>query len=91
MPNVMAAQPNTGGAHCECSVIPFLVPCRKVWLMPAAGVPCFNAANIKRTQDAKLILHVAKLHQGQERQKCIYIVCQPRRRSNIVQSFIDFR
>jgi len=32
MPNVMAAQPNIGGALCESSVIPFLVPRRKVWL-----------------------------------------------------------
>ena len=39
MPNVMAALPNIGGALCESSVIPFLVPCRKVWLTPAAGVP----------------------------------------------------
>jgi len=42
--NVIAAQPNIGGALCESSVIPFLVPCHKVWLMPAAGVPCSNAA-----------------------------------------------
>jgi len=42
----MAAQSNTGGALCESSVIPFLVPRRKVWLMPAAGVPRSNAANI---------------------------------------------
>jgi len=46
MPNVMAAQPNIGGALCDSSVIPFLVPCRKFWLTPAAGVPCSNAANI---------------------------------------------
>ena len=46
MPNVMAAQPNIGGALCESSVIPFLVPRRKFWLTPAAGVPCNNAANI---------------------------------------------
>jgi len=26
MPNVMAAQPNTGGALCVSSVIPFRVP-----------------------------------------------------------------
>ena len=25
---------------------PFLVPRRKVWLTPAAGVPCSNAANV---------------------------------------------
>jgi len=46
MPNVMAAQPNIGGAIYESSVIPFLVPCHKVPLTTAAGVPCSNAANI---------------------------------------------
>jgi len=46
MPNVMAAQPNIGGALCESSVIPFLVPRRKVRLTPTSGVPCSNAANI---------------------------------------------
>jgi len=46
MPNVIAAQPNIGGALCGSSVIPFLVPRRKVWLMPVAGLPCSNAANI---------------------------------------------
>jgi len=46
MPNVTAAKPNVGGALCESSVIPFLVPRRKVWLTPAAGVPCSNAAKI---------------------------------------------
>jgi len=46
MPNVMAAQPNIGRALCESSVIRFLVPRRRVWLRPAAGVPCSNAANI---------------------------------------------
>jgi len=44
MPNVMAAQPNIGDALCESSVITFLVRRRKVWLTPAAGLPC-NAAN----------------------------------------------
>jgi len=46
MPSVMAALPNIGGALRESYVIPFLVPCRKVWLMPAAAVPYSNAANI---------------------------------------------
>jgi len=46
MPSVMAAQPNIGGALCESSIIPFLVLRRTVWLTPAAGVPCSNAANI---------------------------------------------
>jgi len=55
MPNVMAALPNTDGALCESSVIPFLVPRRKVWLTPAAGVPCSNAADIgeRKTWDVK--------------------------------------
>jgi len=48
MPNVMAAQPNIGGALCESSEIPFLALRHKVWLTPAAGVPRSNAA---RTQD----------------------------------------
>ena len=47
MPNVMAALPNIGGALYGSSVIPFLVPCRKVWLTPATGVPCSNAGNIR--------------------------------------------
>ena len=34
MSNVMAAQPNIGGALCESSVIPFFVPRRNVWLTP---------------------------------------------------------
>jgi len=39
IPNVMAAQPNIGGALCESSVIPFFVPRRKVWLTPTAKTP----------------------------------------------------
>jgi len=57
MPNVMAAQPNIGVAHCESSIIPFLFLViglrRKVWLTPAAGVPCSNAANIWERQEAE--------------------------------------
>jgi len=46
MPNVMAAQPNIGGALGESSVILFLVSHHKVWLTAAARVPCSNAVNI---------------------------------------------
>jgi len=46
MPNVMAAQPNIGSALYESSAIFFLVPRRRVWLTPSAGMPCSNAANI---------------------------------------------
>ena len=53
VPNVMAAQPNIGGALCESSVIPFLVLRHKVWLTIAAQVPCSNAANIGERKDAK--------------------------------------
>jgi len=60
MPNVMAARPNIGNALSESSVIPFLVPRRKVWLTPAAGVPCSNAANMPQDLDVKWILHLAK-------------------------------
>ena len=45
MPNVVAAQPNIGGALCESSVIPFLVPRHEVWLTATARVPCSNGAN----------------------------------------------
>ena len=55
MPKVITAQPNIGDALCESSVIPSLVPRRKVWLTPAAGMPCTNAANIgeRKTYDVK--------------------------------------
>jgi len=46
MPNVMATQPNIGGARCESAIIPFDVPSRKVRLTHAARVPCSNAVNI---------------------------------------------
>jgi len=81
MPNVMAAQPNISGALCESSVIPFLVPRRKVWLRPAAGVT--------RTQDldAKWILHVAKFCHGAKAPKMYIKVYQLRRQPKIVQSW----
>ena len=43
MPNVMAAQPNIGGAICKSSVIPFLVPCHSL-AAATARVLCSNAA-----------------------------------------------
>ena len=39
-------KPNIGDAVYESSVIPFRVPRRKVWLTPAAGVPCSNASSV---------------------------------------------
>ena len=86
MPNVMAAQPNIDGALCESSVIPILVPHRKVWLTPAAGVPCSNAANIGErktktwTQNEFYIWENSV--RGQEPPK-MYMVYQSRRLSLI--------
>jgi len=68
MPNVMAAQSNIGGALCESSAIPFLVPRRKVWMTPAAGVPCSNAANIGERKTWTYSEFCT--------QKSIYTVCQ---------------
>jgi len=45
---MMAAQPSIGGVLCESSVIPFLIPCRKVWLTPTAPVLCSNTANVEK-------------------------------------------
>jgi len=92
MPNVMAAQPNIGGALCESSVIPFLVPRRKLWLTPAAGLPCSNDANIEehKTWTQSDFLHLAKFHQGVRAPENVYIMYQPRRRPNIMQSLVGF-
>jgi len=76
MPNVMAALPNIDSTLCESSVIPFLVPRRKVWLMPAAGVPCSNAANIWERKIFKVNFALGKiLSGGKSPQKCIYTYC----------------
>jgi len=75
MPNVMAAKQNIGGAVCESSVIPFLVPRLKVWLTPAAGMPCSNAANIgeRKTWDVKCLLQLAKFRQRARAPKNVYV------------------
>ena len=81
MPNVMAALPNIAGALCKSSVIPFLVPRRKVWLTPAAGVPCSNAANVGelKTCWTKVNFAPGKIRckipsGGKSPRKCIYSV-----------------
>ena len=76
MPNVMAAQPNIGGALCGSSVIPFLVSCQKVWLTAAARVPCSNAANIgERKTWTQSEFCTGKIPLGgKSPQKCIYSV-----------------
>jgi len=89
MPNVMAAQPNIGGALCESSVIPFLVPYRKVWLATAAGVPCSNTANIREGKTWTQSEFCTR--QNSVAPENEYIVYQPRRRPNIVQCLVGLR
>ena len=93
MPNVMAPEPNIGGAICESSIIPFHVARCKFWLTPTAEVPCSNVANIgeRKTWDTKWILHLTKFCQGARAPESTYIVYQPRRRPNVVQSLVGFR
>jgi len=74
MPNVTAAQPNIGHALCESSVIPFLVPRRKV-ANPAAGVPCSNAASIgeRKTWTQSEFCTWRNSVRGKSPRKCVYI------------------
>ena len=95
MTNVMAALPNTGGALCESSVIPFLVPRCKVCLTPTARVTCSNAANIREhaiwTVGRKLNFVPGKmLLGGNSPRKCIYSV-PAKETPNIVQSLVGLR
>ena len=70
-----------GGAICESSVIPFLVPRRKVWLMTTARLPCCsNTANIG---ERKTWMQ-SEFCTWQCARKNVYIVYQPRRRPNIM-------
>jgi len=93
MPNVMSTRPNIDGALCESSVIPFLVPRRKLWLTPAAGVPCSNAANTAERKTWTYTVNIApgKIPSGARAPENVYIVYQPMRRSNIVQSLVGLR
>jgi len=72
MPNVMAAQPNIGGAVCESSIIPFLILCYKVWLTAAARVPCSNTANIGERKTWTLS-EFCKIPLGSKSPKNVYI------------------
>jgi len=91
MLNVMAAQPNIGLAVCESSVIPLLVIRRKVWLTPAAGVR--NAANIgeRKAWTQCEFCSWQNSVRGQDTPKMNIILYQPRKRPNIVQSFVGLR
>jgi len=61
----MAALSNIGGA---------LLSTRKVWLMPASGVPYSDAANIgeRKTWTQSAILHMAKFRQGARAAENVY-------------------
>ena len=74
MPNVMAAQPNIGGALCESSVIPFFVPRRKVWLTPAVGVQCSDAGNIGELGSKVNFARGEIPFRGKSLRKCIHNV-----------------
>jgi len=60
----------------DSSIIPFLVPRRKVWLTPTARVPCSNAANIgeRRTWTQSEFCTWQNSVRGQDPQKFNYTV-----------------
>ena len=95
-PNVMAARPNVDVALCKSSVIPFLVPRRKLWLTPAAGLPYSiggTAANRGERKTWTYTVNIApgKIPSGARAPENVYIMYQPRRRPNIVQNLVGLR
>jgi len=89
MPNVMAAQPKTGGTPCESSIIPFLVPCHKVWLTPllqcrANILPIYGKARLGH----KVNFARGEIPSGGKSPKNVHIVHQSRRQPNIVQILV---
>jgi len=93
MPNVMAAQPNIGGAFCESSVIPFRVPRSKVWLTPTAvRAVQWHWLSENARLGRKVNFAPGKIPSGgKSPRKCTHIVYQPKTRSNIVQSLVCLR
>jgi len=86
MHNVMAAQQHIGGALCEIFVIPFQVPCYKVWLTPllecrAVTLPIQENARFGR----KINFALGKIPSGGKSPENVYIMYQPWRWPNIVQ------
>ena len=61
---------------CKSSVIPVLVPRRKVWSTPAAGVPCSNTANIGecKTWTQSEFCMWRNPVRGQQPPKCTYSI-----------------
>ena len=84
MSNVMAALPNIGGALCSAP---------QSLADAAAGVPCSNAANIgdRKTWTQSEPCSCQNSLCGQEPHQNVYIMYQPRRWPNTVQSLIGLR
>jgi len=74
MTNVMAVHPNIGGALCESSAIPFLVPRRKVWLTAAAGVLSTANTGERKTWAQSEVCTWQNSVRGKNPQKCIHII-----------------
>ena len=88
MPNVMAAPP-IGCTLCKCSVIPFLVPCRKAPLLEchAVTLPIYENARLER----KVKFARSKIPSGAKAPKNVYIMYQPRKLPKILQSSVGLR
>ena len=95
MPNVMAAQPNIGGALRESSVSSFLVTRRKCWLTPAARMPRSNVANTRERNtwaQSEFCSWQNSVSMQQPPPKCtVYIIYQRRRRRNIVHTYMGLQ
>ena len=78
MPNVIAAweyrwRPLLEMTRSESSIIPFPVPCRKVWFTSTARVPCSNTANIgERKTWTQSEFCAGRIPLGDKAPKCIY-------------------
>jgi len=67
---------------------------RKVWLAPTAQVPCSNATKIPERKTWRMQSEFCTWQNsltGQEPPENVYVVYQPRRRPNTMQSLVGFR
>jgi len=85
MPNVMAALLSIGGALCWTS--------QSLADAHWSSIPCSNAANIEERKiwTQSEFCTCQNSVRGARAPASVYIVYQPRRRPNIVQSLVDFR
>jgi len=75
----------------ESSVIPFLVPHRKVWLTPTARVRCSNAANIGERKTWTQSAFCTWQNSVRARAPKIQYSVAGRKRPNIVKSLVDLQ